>query len=78
MTLGLYKAGELVEIGRVASGFTDAMREDMALNPDKYLNHVVECSAMSVTKDHSLRHPVFEQMRYDKNIEDCLWEDIFG
>lgn len=78
MTLGLYKAGELVEVGRVASGLTDAIREDMAQNPDKYLNHVVECSAMSVTKDHSLRHPVFEQMRYDKNIEDCLWEDIFG
>lgn len=78
MTLGLYKNGELVEVGRVASGFTDVMRLDMAENPDKYLNHVVECSAMSVTKDHSLRHPVFKRMRYDKNIEDCLWEDIFG
>lgn len=78
MTLGLYKNGELIEIGRVASGLTDAIREDMANNPDKYLNHVVECSAMSVTKDYSLRHPVFEQMRYDKNIEDCVWEDIFG
>lgn len=78
MTLGAYKDGELIEVGRVASGFTDMMRQDMAENPDKYLNHVVECSAMSVTKDHSLRHPVFEQMRYDKNIEDCLWKDIFG
>ena len=77
MTLGLYKAGELVEVGRVASGFTDAMREDMAQNPDKYLNHVVECEAMSTTKDGALRHPVFIRMRDDKNPEDCKYEEVF-
>ncbi len=37
MTLGLYKNGELVEIGRVASGVTDIIREDMANNPDNYI-----------------------------------------
>ena len=78
MTLGVYKDGELVEVGRVASGFTDIMRQDMAENPDKYLNHVVECSAMSVTKDHSLRHPVFIRMRDDKAPEDCKYEEIFS
>ncbi len=77
MTLGLYKAGELVEVGRVASGFTDAMREDMAQNPDKYLNHVVECEAMSTTKDRALRHPVFVRIRNDKNPEDCKYEEVF-
>lgn len=78
MTLGLYKNGELVEVGRVASGFTDAMREDMALNPDKYLNHVVEVECMSTTKDGALRHPVFVKMRDDKAPEDCKYEEIFS
>lgn len=77
MTLGLYKNEKLVEVGRVASGFTDAMREDMAQNPDKYLSHVVECEAMSTTKDKALRHPVFIRMRDDKNPEDCLYQEIF-
>lgn len=77
MTLGLYKDGKLVEVGRVASGFTDALRQDMAENPDNYISHVVECEAMSTTKDGALRHPVFVKMRDDKNPEDCLWEDVF-
>ena len=78
MTLGLYKNGELVEVGRVASGLTDVMREDMALNPDKYLNHVVEVECMSTTKDGALRHPVFVRMRDDKAPEDCKYEEIFS
>ena len=78
MTLGLYKDGELVEVGRVASGFTDAIREDMAQNPDNYIDHVVECEAMSTTKDGALRHPVFIRMREDKDPEDCKYEEIFS
>lgn len=78
MTLGLYKNEELVEVGRVASGFTDALRQDMAENPDNYIGHVVECEAMSTTKDGALRHPVFIKMRYDKNPEDCKYEEVFN
>ena len=51
MTLGLYKNGKLVEIGRVASGLTDIIREDMANNPDNYIGQVVEVECMSTTKD---------------------------
>lgn len=77
MVLGAYKNGQLIEVGRVASGLTDFMREDMANNPDNYIGQVVEVSAMSTTKDGALRHPVFMQMRTDKNPEDCKWEEIF-
>lgn len=76
-TVGLYKDGKLVEVGRVASGLTDSIREDMAVNPDNYLGHIIECEAMSTTKDGALRHPVFIKMRYDKNPEDCKYEDVF-
>lgn len=78
MILGVYKNGEIIQVGKVASGLTDAMREDLANNPENYLNHVVQISCMSVnSKDGTIRHPVFEQMREDKNPEDCAWEDIF-
>ena len=78
ITLGIYKDGRLISVGRVASGLTDEIREDMSLNPDKYLNHVVQVSCMSVNKkDLTLRHCVFEQMREDKNPEDCLYEEVF-
>lgn len=78
MTLGLYKDGKLVEIGRVASGLTDAIREDMANNPDNYIGHVVEVECMSTTKDGALRHPVFVRMRDDKAPEDCKYEEVFN
>ena len=78
MRVGVYKNNEIIEIGRVASGFTDEMRADMAVHPEKYLEQVVEISCMSVDKKAgTFRHPVFCQMRYDKNPEECLWEEIF-
>lgn len=78
MTLGLYKDGKIVEIGRVASGLTDAIREDMAINSNNYIDHVVEVECMSTTKDGALRHPVFVRMRDDKAPEDCKYEEVFN
>ena len=78
ITLGAYKDGKIIEVGRVASGLTDVIREDMTNNPNNYLNHVIKVEAMSTTKDGALRHPVFVQVRKDKAPEDCLWEEIFN
>jgi len=79
MRLGAYDNGKIVEVGRVASGLSDAMRADMAVNPEKYIGQVVQVSCMSLNKkDKTIRHPVFETMRYDKNIKDCLLEEIFA
>ena len=79
MRLGAYKDGNLVEVCRVASGLTDALREDMANNPEAYLGKVIEIECMSVNKkDGTVRHPVFLCVRFDKDAVDCKWEEIFG
>ena len=79
LSLGCYKDGKIVYVGKVASGLTDNMRQDMADHPEKYLNKVVQVSCMSVDpKEGTLRHPVYEHIREDKNPEECIWEDIFG
>ena len=79
LSLGCYKDGKIVYVGKVASGLTDAMRKDMAEHPENYLNKVIQVSCMSVdAKEGTLRHPCFEQVRDDKNPEECLWEDIFN
>jgi len=70
--------GELIEIGTVASGLTDELREDFAQNPDKYLNKVVKIQCMELDKQAlSLRHPFFKGFRDDKDPEQCLISDIF-
>lgn len=72
------KDGECINVGRVASGLSDANRKEMTLNPEKYLGKVVEVSCMSVNKkDKTLRHPVFIRVRDDKNPSECLVEEIF-
>lgn len=79
MRLGAYRGACLVEVCRVASGLTDELREDMANNPENYLNKVVEIECMSLNKkDGTVRHPVFKQVRTDKGPDDCLYDEIFG
>ena len=75
--VGAYKDGKIKEIGTVASGLTDADREDMGLHPENWLDKVVEIQCMSTTKDGALRHPVFRRLREDKGPDDCLWDEIF-
>lgn len=68
----------LVPVARVASGLTDQMREDIAKNPDNYLGKVCTISAMSVDpQELSIRHPVFIDIRYDKDPKECKIEGIF-
>ena len=77
LRVGAYKDGKIKEIGTVASGLTDADREDMGVNPENWINKVVEIQCMSTTKDGALRHPVFRRVREDKGPDDCLWDEIF-
>ena len=70
--------GSLVPVARVASGLTDQMREDIAKHPDNYLGKVCSISAMSVDpQELSIRHPVFIDIRYDKDPKECKIKDIF-
>lgn len=77
--IGAYdKEGNLVELGTVASGLTDEMRQDMTNNPDKYIGSVCSLDCMSIDrKEHTLRHPVFKCMRWDKNALECKLDEIF-
>ncbi len=77
MQLGAFKDGKIVDVGRVASGFTDEDRQNMAEHPEDYLGKVIEVECMSTTKDGALRHPVFKRVREDKGPNDCLWNEIF-
>ena len=78
LRVGAYKDGKIKEVGTVASGLTDADREDMGLHPENWLDKVVEIQCMSTTKDGALRHPVFRRLREDKGPDDCLWDEIFN
>ena len=72
------KNGKLIEIGTVASGLTDELREDFSKNPEKYLNRVISIQCMEKnSKDHTLRHGFFKGFRDDKNLEDCTLDTIF-
>lgn len=77
--IGAYnEKGQLVEIGSISAGMTDELREDMSINPDEYLNSVVEIQAMSVNKkDHTVRHGRLMRIRDDKPQQDCMFEQIF-
>ena len=50
---------------RVGSGFTLEDRQDLKLNPNKYLGKIAEIKYFEET-DNSLRHPVFIRWRFDK------------
>lgn len=77
--IGLYKNGEPVEIGSVASGLNDEIRAEIAEHPDNFIGQTIECACMSVDKaGASLRHPRFMCLRPDKAPIDCRWEDVFG
>lgn len=77
LILGAYKNNTLIKVGTVSSGLTDELREEISSNQEKYLNKVVECKCMEITKD-SLRHPIFIRFRDDKNSESCTFESIFS
>lgn len=77
-SIGLYKDGQLIQIGTVASGLDDAMRSEAMAEPDEYIGKVIEVDCMSIDQaGHSLRHPRLMKMRPDKNPEACIWSDVF-
>lgn len=51
----------------VGSGFTDAQRKEFWNNKDRLLDKIIEVSYMEITKDKSMRHPVFERLRDDRS-----------
>ena len=79
MRIGAYDdKSQIKEIGTVASGLTDELREDFSLNPQKYLNKVVALQCMERdSKEKTLRHPFFKMFRDDKDAKDCTLDTMF-
>lgn len=67
-----YLNEELVECG-AASGFDDATRADMTINPSWYMGRVMEVTANLREPSGKFRHPRFKQWRVDKAPEQCTW-----
>lgn len=79
LSVGAYKDGKLVYVGRVASGLTDEMKAHMTKEPDLYIGSVCEIQAMSIDKERkTFRHPRLISMRFDKNPNECQLDEIFS
>lgn len=81
--VGAWDKGEevsgVVQLGTISSGMTDFLRQDMAENPDKYLDMVVEIQAMSVdSKERTIRHGRILNLREDKSDGECTLDQIFS
>ena len=67
---GLYINGKLTPCGNCSSGLNDATRQLVASNPDKYIGHVMEITAIQESVK-SFRNAVFLRLRDDKGAEEC-------
>lgn len=67
---GLYYDGKLTPCGNCSSGLSDAVRQQIATDPDKYINTVMEITAMQESVK-SFRNAVFIRLRDDKGPEEC-------
>lgn len=73
----VYRDGKLVEVCNV-SGLNEQLKEDLRVNPDKYLGRPLRVTGMQTTEDYSIRHPKFDGFRDDIDPKDCTFEKIFG
>jgi len=70
--LGVYKDGELKEIGSVSG-----IEENILINWKDYVGTVVEIGAMQIDNEsHFLRHPRVVGYRNDKSPKECTWEQL--
>ena len=79
MEVGAYdNKGNLVKIGTVSSGLTEALQASAASNPNDFIGKVVELAGMEKNhEDKTLRHFYFKNFRDDKKAKDCLISEIF-
>jgi len=72
LQLGVYKDGQLVEIGNL-SGITDEVKEHWK----DYVGRVCTITAMEIMDTGGVRHPKFCNWRDDIELTDCTWEKIY-
>jgi len=70
---GQYFSGKLISFG-YCSGMSDALREDMSNNKEKYIGTVIEITAQErIPKTGRFRHPRIKNLRPDKKATDCIY-----
>jgi len=86
LIIGAYKDGELIRLGKVGTGWSERFAYELKRRMDKLKidergdeiilkpKIVCEIEYMEITKNYSLREPVFKRLRFDKNPEDCIIE----
>ena len=67
---------QVISVGWI-SGLSDDIKQDFALNNDKYKNKVCRVNAMETTEDFKFRHARFLGFRDDITINDCTFNKIF-
>lgn len=75
--IGVFKDGELVSIGKVSSGLTDELCQQIKDDRSGFLMRPMAVKCMMVG-DGALRHPVLDRFRDDIPVEDCTWDKIFS
>lgn len=80
ISVGAYdRYGKLQYVGRVASGLTDDLKQDLAIYPKSYILSVCEVQVMSLDNErHTFRHPFLVRLRPDKDAHDCKMDEIFS
>lgn len=74
------KDNEVVSVGYI-SGIEDALRKNIVLNPDAYKGKVAQINAMELQDVNNnghktFRHGTIECWRPDKQMSDCLYEQL--
>ncbi len=64
---------ELIEYG-TCRGFTDALMNQMTMNPKKYVGKVIEIQHFGREPTGAFRSPQFKRFRDDKNSKDCVYD----
>lgn len=79
VNIGAYNdQNQLICIGKVSSGLTNALQESFFQEPEKYIGKVIDINYMSADKkEQSFRHPLFVRFREDLEAEDCKLSTIF-
>ena len=67
---------QVISVGWI-SGLSDDIKQDFALNNDKYKNRVCRVNAMETTEDFKFRHACFLGFRDDITVNDCTFNKIF-
>ena len=86
LIIGAYKAGELIQLGKVGTGWSDQEIIDLKQKMDSlilrkeddkaWIKHELVCEVeyLELTKNEDLRAPSFKRLRFDKDPKDCILE----